>query len=36
MPLFTRSMWIVLGLLALLFLLYWAVFGTEALKHLVA
>ena len=36
MPVLTRSHWIVIGILVLLFVLYWMVFGTGALKYLVA
>lgn len=33
---FTESDWIVLAILAILVLLYWLIFGTDAMRYLVA
>lgn len=35
MSLLSKSDWIMFGILALMFILYWLVFGTAALKYLI-
>jgi len=36
MALLTKSDWVIIGILSLLFILYMLIFGTDALKYLIA
>ncbi len=36
MPFLSKSEWAIIGILVLLFILYWLLFGSDALKYLIA